>query len=297
MRLIAGRLNRRVLTWLLLLATAALAGCSSSNAVLPSGATDTPVPSRSATAVPPGEAITAPFDLPIMMYHHVSIAPPPQDVNNSLSPEAFAQQLNYLQSAGYTPITIAQMFEAVAGRSRLPNRPIILTFDDGYEDQYAEALPLLKQHGFVASFAIISGFVEGGGPYMTWAQMREMAKDGMEFTSHTVTHIDMNTSDDDTVRGEAAESKRSLEEHLGQTIRFLVYPSGEPFRSGSEERQNAVISILKEEGYEGALLAGPSTTRQDPQTPFALSRVRVGNGESIEGYAASIGGPPAAASR
>src|SRR5205085_5165188 len=147
MRLVAARLNRRVLIWLLLLAAAALAGCSSSDAVLPSGATDTPGASpaatATATAAASGEAITAPFDLPILMYHHVSIAPPPQDLNNSLAPEAFAQQLNYLQSAGYTPITIAQMFDAIAGRSQLPSRPIILTFDDGYEDQYTDALPLL----------------------------------------------------------------------------------------------------------------------------------------------------------
>ena len=266
-------------------------GATSPAVIVPPGDT---AAAASPTAVPASDPIRAPFDLPIVMYHDVS-GVPPDDIyraGSNVLPADFSAQLDYLECAGYTTISMAQLFDAVEGRSALPEKPVILTFDDGYTDHYTEAFPLLRAHSMNGSFAIITGFVEGGGDYMSWAQIKEMADAGMEMMSHTVTHIDMNTSDDATVADQLAASRTALELHTGKAPDFLVYPAGEPFRSGTVERQVEVASLLEVAGYRGALLAGPSSVTQDPAQPFALNRVRVGESTDLASFAALIGGPP-----
>jgi peptidoglycan/xylan/chitin deacetylase (PgdA/CDA1 family) len=228
------------------------------------------------------------------MYHHIAPAAPDDEFEARLTvlTSDFEEQLAYLKCAGYTGITVGQLIDAMDGRGALPSRPIVLTFDDGYSDAYTQAFPLLRQYGFPGSFAIVTGFVGGGdGAYVTWDQVREMASAGMEMLSHTVSHIDLGTSDDASVREELLQSKAALEEHTGQPVRSLVYPSGEPFRSGTPERQTEVVSMLREAGYEAALLAGPNSITQDPGARFELNRVRVSGGEDVATFAASIGGP------
>ncbi|MEX1193538.1 MAG: polysaccharide deacetylase family protein [Dehalococcoidia bacterium] len=151
----------------------------------------------------------------------------------------FDGQPTYLDCAGYTAISVADMFEAIAGRRALPPHPVILTFDDGYTNHYTQVFPML--HGYVGSFAIVTGFVEGGGPYVTWAQVREMSDAGMEMLAHTVSHADLGASNDVTVVDQLTRSRQPLAEATGRDIDFLVDPSGEPFRSGSVERQQQVV--------------------------------------------------------
>jgi len=243
---------------------------------------------------PAGTPVTVPFELPIFMYHHVSPSFPADQLTANLTvlTSDFEDQLAYLKCAGYTGITMKQLFDHISGGAALPAHPVILTFDDGYDDAYTGAFPLLQQYGFAGSFAIVTGFIEAGGPFLTWAQMTTMAGAGMEMMSHSVSHPDLGTSDDATVRDQIAASRAALEQHLGGKIEFLVYPSGEPFRSNTVQRQQEVVQMLKAAGYRGALLAGPNSLTQDPATPFALNRVRVSGGEGLATYAGSIGGPP-----
>ncbi len=281
-----------------ILITACSGGGDASPAVIvPPTSSPTPTASATPTPAPSSEPITAPFDLPIVMYHDVAPAPP-DDVYRAASnvlPADFAAQLDYLKCAGYTTITPSQLLYAIAGRGRLPEKPVILTFDDGYSDHYTQVFPALKQRGMTGAFAIITGFVEGGGDYVSWAQIKEMSDAGMEIMSHTVTHIDLNTAEDATAEGQLRDSRAAIEQHTGKAPALLVYPSGEPFRSGSEERQAQVVSMLTQAGYKGALLAGPSTTTQDPGQPFALNRLRVGEGTDLATFVALLGGSPAAA--
>jgi peptidoglycan/xylan/chitin deacetylase (PgdA/CDA1 family) len=227
------------------------------------------------------------------MYHDISDVVP-DDIYRAASnvlPADFSAQLDYLQCAGYTTITPSQLLEAIEGRRALPQKPIVLTFDDGYGDHYTQAFPILKQHGMTGAFAIITVFVEGGGDYMSWSQIKEMSESGMEIMSHTVTHIDLNSSDDASVAGQLRDSRAAIEQRTGEAPGVLVYPSGEPFRSGTEERQAHVVSMLEEAGYRAGLLAGPSSATQDPARPFALNRLRVGEGTDLGTYATLVGGP------
>lgn len=228
------------------------------------------------------------------MYHDVSDVPLANAYRARLNvPLAeFSAQLDYLKCAGYTTVTPSRMLEAIAGRGALPQRPVMLTFDDGYASQYAAAFPLLMQREMTGAFAVITGHVGTGVDYMNWAQIREMSGAGMEIMSHTVTHIDLGKASDDVALSQLRDSRAAIEERTARAPGFLAYPAGEPFRSGSHERQAEVMSLVEEAGYRGALLAGPSSAAQDPSRPFAFSRLRVGAGVELATYAAIVGGPP-----
>jgi peptidoglycan/xylan/chitin deacetylase (PgdA/CDA1 family) len=240
----------------------------------------------------PATPITTPVDVPILMYHIIGPPDRPENDRLAVATADFAAQMAYLDCAGYTPITVQRLFDAFAGTTALPPNPIVLSFDDGWAGQFSDGLPVLQQHGFVGSFAIVTGFVDAGGPYMTWEQIRQMSDAGMEMLSHTVTHIDMGTSDDATVIDQITSSKAVLQEKTGKTIDYFVYPAGEPFRSGSAERQAQVVQMLMDAGYKGALLADGIYGGQDPNVPFQLHRVRVEGGEDLPTFAGSIYGPP-----
>ncbi len=258
----------------------------------PTASPATPAPSPAPSPTPAGTPITGLYDLPILMFHDVSPVDPGDiyRAGNNVYPDDFAGMLDYLQCAGYTTITLAQAFDAVYRGAPLPEKPIILSFDDGYDNHFSEVFPRLKDRGMVGTFAIITGYVEAGGPYLTWQNIREMADAGMEIISHTATHIDLGSSADATVRQQIAESKAVLEERTGKPVRFIVYPSGEPFRSGTGERQAEVVAMLQEAGYEGGLLAG-APGLQDPQHPFEINRIRVPGGGDAAALAGALGGP------
>ncbi len=225
------------------------------------------------------------------MYHYVNNRTPADELDARLTvtDAEFTRQLQYLRCAGYYSITLAQFFEAMYNGAPLPEKPVILTFDDGYIDAYTNAFPLLHNAGFSGSFSIVTGWV-GLAPYVSWEQLQEMAGAGMEIVAHSVSHPDFSKQPDDVVRDQLSRSKRDLEQKLGFPVPFFTYPAGEPFRFGSEERQRQVVTMVQEAGYRGAL-----TTRnqllQDPAAPFALSRIRVTGGVDIAKFAENMGGP------
>ncbi len=257
--------------------------------------TPSPTPSPLGTLAPPalapGAAWTGPGRMPILMYHHVTDAPPASELDARLTvtDADFTRQLTYLRCAGYYSITLSQLFDGIFNGAPLPEKPVVLTFDDGYGDAYTDAFPLLRSAGFGGTFGIVTGWV-GQPASVTWEQLREMAAAGMEIASHSVSHPDLGKASDAIVRDQLSRSKRDLEERLGQPVQFFVYPAGEPFRFGTAERQAQVVPMVQEAGYRGALTARWNLL-QDPAAPFALNRVRVSGGVDIRKFAENMGGP------
>jgi peptidoglycan/xylan/chitin deacetylase (PgdA/CDA1 family) len=233
-----------------------------------------------------------PVWVPILMYHYINSTAPADPINASLTiNEAdFTRQLSYLRCAGYYSITLGQLFDAMQIGAPLPEKPVILTFDDGYHDAYTNAFPILRSAAFGGTFGIVTNWVGQPG-YVTWDQLHEMTAAGMEIASHTANHPDLGLESDPVVRDQLVRSKQVLEQQLGLPIPFLVYPAGEPFRFGTPIRQAQVPVLVQESGYRGAL-----TTRwgllHDPAAAFALNRVRVPGGVDIQTFAANMGGPP-----
>jgi peptidoglycan/xylan/chitin deacetylase (PgdA/CDA1 family) len=226
------------------------------------------------------------------MYHYINSNPPADELAASLTVTEpnLMRQLHYLRCAGYYSITLSQLFDAMQTGAPLPEKAVILTFDDGYADAYSNAFPILRSAGFGGSFGIVSDWVGQPG-YLTWEQLKEMSATGMEVVSHTANHPDLGRSPDWMVRDQLVRSKQVLEQNLGLPVSFLIYPSGEPFTFGTPVRQAQVPVLVQESGYRGAL-----TTRwglvQDPAAAFAMSRVRVPGGVDINRFAENMGGPP-----
>ncbi|MGH2343829.1 MAG: polysaccharide deacetylase family protein, partial [Chloroflexota bacterium] len=232
--------------------------------------------------------------VPILMYHHVSSAPPATQLNYGLTvtDADFTAQLTYLRDHGYHTVTIRQVFAALYLRKPLPTKPIMLTFDDGYRDNYTDALPILKRFHDHGEFNIISAYVGttlGVNSYMTWSQLRALVAAGMDIGSHTVDHQDLGILPADKVRFELRDSRNVLQLKLHVPVQWLAYPSGEPFKTGSAASRQLLLTLLPEYGYVGALLDGPLTTGvQNAQTPYQLERIRVAGGESLAEYAANL---------
>jgi peptidoglycan/xylan/chitin deacetylase (PgdA/CDA1 family) len=253
---------------------------------------------------PHGPIIGAPqpvrpeLQVPILTYHHVAPELPAEgNVHDTVTSEAFAGQLRWLAENGHATISVAELYNAFYYDLPLPPKPVILVFDDGYVDVYDRAFPLLRERGFSATVAAITGALDHAG-YLTWDQAREMGAAGVEFISHTVSHTDLAAVSQDDARKELEESRRSLEDHLGRPAQFFAYPYGQPFTSGSEEARQTVLALLRETGYAGALTTSsgpPYIALQRADQPYLLHRIPVSGGESVERFAASIQPTPSPA--
>ena len=224
------------------------------------------------------------LQVPVFMYHHVSNKPTDNALDYSLTVTTtqFNAQLDWLQSQGYQAITMTELFDSLYYGKALPPHPMILSFDDGYEDMFTDAVPVLLAHHYRGVFYIITGLI--GGNYLTWNQVRTLDQYGMQIASHTVHHINVGQPPAyTTTQKELLDSKNTLQALLDKPIQFFCYPSGEPFHHDSRYEQQLVLADLLADGYVGATL-DPSSfngTIQNPQTPYQLPRVRVNGGESL----------------
>jgi len=246
-----------------------------------------------APILPPLTPISRTIDLPILMYHHITDVPTHNilDLSLTVTPDIFDQQLDYLKQHGYHTITFNQLFNFLYYNGPLPSKPIILSFDDGYEDAYKFAYPILKEHGYSGMFYIITGKVGWKGQ-ATWDQLREMVANGMQMGSHTITHRNMGEVwrySHAIAQQELQQSQQDMQTQLGMAIQQFCYPTGEPFHHEQPVVQQAIMTLLEQDGYIGATTDPPPMgMTQDSQKPFILLRVRVDGRETLQDFFRSI---------
>lgn len=249
-----------------------------------------PAPARPATVTPtattpvvptPGptpDGVARTLRVPILMYHYVSAPPADADVYRrdlSVTPAQFESHLAYLSAAGYHTITLDDLLDALAQGKPLPPKPVILTFDDGYEDNYTVAFPLLRAHGMIGHFSILTDVVNAETPgYMTWPQIEEMAANGQRFGSHARNHAqNLSGKSVDFLVWHALGGMEAIQEHLGYHPRWITYPSG--------KYDAQTIAVYKSAGYWGGLTTEPGMTHTLDGI-FKLKRVRIHGGTTAE---------------
>ena len=207
-----------------------------------------------------------PEGFPILEYHQVTdeVFDPDFEVYN-VPPEEFAAQLDYLQAEGYTTITLQDFMRVVHGKGELPAKPIVLTFDDGYADNYKTMLPILEAHSMTAVVYAITNEL-GKKNYMTLDELKDMQRRGIEIGSHTADHLPLTSLDATTLRRQIHDSKIFLEWSGLQTIYSLSYPNG-AFNSEIEK-------ILREENYLTAV-TGEAGLNTLATNPYELYRVHI----------------------
>lgn len=262
----------------LLIVAAALAGLTwfyLTNREVSASVQDSSTPTTTAASQlkwPEGKTVTA----SILMYHH--IGPLPSDADNirqglTTSEDSFVSQLEYLKKNDYQVMTLAKMYELVA-LNKLPEKAVVLTFDDGYDDNYKYALPLLNKYNFHATFNILTGSI-GKDEYMTKDQLKELVAAGNELGGHSISHPDLSKLGDEKLEKEVSESKKVLEQISGQPVISFCYPAGK----FSEE----VEKTVKSAGYKLAVtteLGGQFSTDR----PFELPRYRMNPDTNIKKY-------------
>jgi peptidoglycan/xylan/chitin deacetylase (PgdA/CDA1 family) len=218
--------------------------------------------------------------VPILMYHYISEPPPGSDiyrVDLSVSPASFRQQMAYLKDNGYTTIDFYELSAAIVAHTELPEKPILLTFDDGYLDNYEAAFPILQEYGFKGTFFVVTEFIDTGREgYMTWEMIEEMSQAGQRIESHSKTHPDLAMKSRDGLIYEILGSQETLAAHIGYHPRYFCYPGG----TYNEE----TIQVLSELDFWGAVTT-ENGTWHGFNDRFEWRRVRMRNTTSIEEFA------------
>ena len=170
-----------------------------------------------------------PVQIPILMYHAVHVMDPSEASNANLivAPDNFEAQIKAMVDAGYYFLTPEEAYKAFTENALPAKKVVWLTFDDGNEDFYTIAYPILKKYKAKATNNIITGFVKkGNAGNLTVKQMKEMMAHGMSFQSHTVNHPDLSVNDKATQKAELTDSIDFLEDKLNTKVNTIAYPSG-----------------------------------------------------------------------
>lgn len=218
----------------------------------------------SSTPIPVGNTgdNIKPDDIPVLNYHKVD------DYYHalSISPEEFEEQIKYLYENGYHTITPDNLIASIKYGTALPEKPILITFDDGYADNYQNAYPILKKYNFTATIFVVTNLVGHDANFITWEQAREMQDNGFVFGSHTVNHIPLTDLATDQIETELTQSRDEMVRQLGAVPRYFAYPTG--------AYNLQVEDIVRKTGYTAAF-----TIRYGQASPqsdlYAIERIPI----------------------
>jgi peptidoglycan/xylan/chitin deacetylase (PgdA/CDA1 family) len=222
--------------------------------------------------------------VPVLMYHRVDPTVAASDFAYAVSRDRFAAQLDWLADHGWRPCTLRAFDAWFASREVLPERSVLITFDDGFAGLHAQVLPLLAARGWPATVFLVSGLVGGhdtwiarehggaaGHALLDRGQIAEMAAAGIEFHSHSAGHLDLTALDDTALRDQVAGSRAALQDLLGTTVDFFAYPFGR-----HDERVRAAVQAA---GYRLAFSVDPGFNRPG-QNPYAVRRLDITGGDT-----------------
>ena len=155
----------------------------------------------------------APAPVPVLTYHHVARTRP------------FRRQMAALSRAGYRAVTLARVWSAWHGGPPLPGRPLVVTLDDGYADQYVHAAPVLGAFGWPAVVNLTVGWLDRAG-HLSSRQVSRLTARGWQVAAHTLTHPDLRRLGDRRLAREVTGARTALERRFGAPVRFFSYPHG-----------------------------------------------------------------------
>ncbi|MCY8424321.1 polysaccharide deacetylase family protein [Bacillus vallismortis] len=214
-----------------------------------------------------------PAKLPILMYHSISSG-------NSLRvpKEEFEAHMKWLHDNGYQTVTPKEAYLMLTQDKKPSEKCVLITFDDGYTDNYEDAYPVLKKYGMKATIFMIGKSI-GHQHHLTEDQMKEMAQNGVSIESHTIDHLELNGLSPEQQYSEMADSKKLFDNMFHQETSMISYPVG---RYNEE-----TLKAAEETGYQMGVTTEPGAASRD-QGMYALHRVRVSPGMSGASFGAYI---------
>jgi peptidoglycan/xylan/chitin deacetylase (PgdA/CDA1 family) len=203
------------------------------------------------------------FGIPVLNYHIISN----REINPiAITPKEFDEQMAYLHNNDYTTISPDDLLDYIQYNAQLPEKPILITFDDGYRDTYTEAYPILKKYNFTATIFLITDYVGNNIRYLNWEQVKEMHSNGFTFGSHTLNHVSLLDASNEYATYQLTKSREGIEWILKEQVKYFAYPGG--------FYNQTIAQLVKQSGYRAAFAVqlGKNTTTSDI---YALSRIPI----------------------
>ncbi len=193
----------------------------------------------------------------ILMYHSIG----ENNIFSTVKPESFKKQMDYLKKRKYKVIFLADLISVLKNKKKTPQKTVTLTFDDGYEDFFLNAFPILKKYNFKATLflttSLIGKTVKKQNNFMkmlNWKEIREMYYSGLiDFEPHTLTHLKLTKIPIEEAKREILESKEIIERKLKKSCRFFCYPYG--------DYNQEIIKILKENNFQAVVTIKPGLVK------------------------------------
>jgi len=176
--------------------------------------------------------------IPILTYHSIDES----GSVISVSPAKFKEHMETLKDAGFQSVSLKEIVDCILERHHFPEKSIAITFDDGFKNNYSEALPILKELGFTATIFLVSGKCSGENEWdrqlgsiptldlLSWDEVTKMSELGIEFGAHTLNHVDLAVTSKEKALEEIVSSKSMIHEHLNKDVAFFAYPYGRESR-------------------------------------------------------------------
>ncbi|MBE6048126.1 MAG: polysaccharide deacetylase family protein [Clostridium sp.] len=212
--------------------------------------------------------------VPVLYYHSVlpdSEVTTPNEV--TISPQKLKEELKIVKDLGYTTLTLSELTDYLNNNMPIPEKSIVITFDDGYTDNYVHAFPILKELDMKATIFMIAAEVDNGGYYMSSSQLKEMSDYGIDIASHTDHHVYLDSLSYDKQLKELKDSKEKLEKILGKEVTSIAYPYG----NYNENTKKAAVAA----GYTLAFTTNKGLAKRT-NNKVELNRIYVSSNYSLE---------------
>lgn len=205
-------------------------------------------------------------EIRILMYHRVNPSENLPDRQISLTPLAFEQHLDWLQNRDFSILSLTEAVRQIQEKQIKHPKQVVLTFDDGFRDNYEHAFPILQRFGFTAEIFLTVDPIGNHPDFLDWDQVKEMQESGIHFGNHTLTHPKLSSIPESEAHEEISQAQKKLEQKLGKKITSFAYPSG---RFLEIHRQ-----ILMQTEHKMAVTIAPGGN-QVGTDPFLLRRTEI----------------------
>lgn len=258
----------------------------------------TATPTASPTATPTATLTASPWPtpdaaarkrivrVPILMYHRVEPLPAKSGLLRAgltVIPQDLQIQMDWLRERGFESISLYDMQNHLALGQPLPDKPIVISFDDGYRGVYDFAYPVMRAHGYTGTLFVPTELIDKQQPdYINWQMAEELARAGWKIEPHTKSHVELPGQPHKYILYQVLGSMETIRAHVGYQPRYFCYPGG--------EYDAEVIGLLKEIGYWGAVTTRFAIDHQ-LKDAYKWGRVRVTGQETLRDFALYLAEP------
>jgi peptidoglycan/xylan/chitin deacetylase (PgdA/CDA1 family) len=223
----------------------------------------------------------------VVYYHRID----DEQHRSCVAPAAFAEQMAFLKDEGFAILRLSAVRAHLDEKRPFPERSVIVTFDDGFADNYTQAFPVLCREAIPATIFLAAGFMDGddlpairdrsGIKPLRWSEVREMARHGVEFGAHTISHRSLTALDDTELAQEIQGSRALIAEHGGVDSNTFCYPRGH-----FDERVKAAV---RSAGFRLACTTMPGCVTADTH-PFSLRRTFIARDDTLRDFKHKLDG-------